>query len=149
MKRDQGFTLIEMLVAVGILTLLVVVMADGVTSNLRAAQYTRNSAQAKAYAQSVLEAYRSAWSEVDNYKLKAVPDLSGLPKLPAPYQSKAPLVRITDVALADAAGNDITLAKDTNIVQVRQVEVTVFRNSDSAVVLSTRISDPSARKRIK
>lgn len=149
MKRDQGFTLIEMLVAVGILALVVVVMADGVTSNLRAAQYTRNSAQAKAYAQSVLEAYRSAWSEVDNYKLKAVPDLSGLPELPAPYQSKAPLVRITDVALADAAGNDITLAKDTNIVQVRQVEVTVFRNSDSAVVLSTRISDPSARKRIK
>lgn len=149
MNRDQGFTLIEMLVAVGILAVVVVVMASGVTSNLRAAQYTRTSAQAKAYAQSVLEAYRSAWSEVDNYRLKSVPDLSGLPALPAPYQAKAPAVRITDVALVDAAGNDITTAKDTNIVQVRQVEVTVFRDTESAVVLSTRISDPSARKRIR
>lgn len=149
MNRDRGFTLIEVLVAVSILGLVVVVLSNGVISNLRATQYTRTSAGARAYAQSVLEAYRSAWSEVDNYKSKTTPDLSGLPALPEPYQDKTPVVKITDVPLKDAAGNDITKAKDTNIVQVRQVEITVFKSNAPAVVLSTRISDPSARKRIK
>lgn len=149
MNRDRGFTLIEVLVAVSILGLMAVVLSNGVISNLRATHYTRTSAGAKAYAQSVLEAYRSAWSEVDNYKNKTTPDLSGLPALPDPYRDKTPVVKITDVPLKDEAGNDITKAKDTNVVQVRQVEITIFKSSAPAVVLSTRISDPSARKRIK
>lgn len=147
MKRD-GFTLIEVLVAMSILALAVMILSNGVLSNLRAERETRAAAAARAYAQNALELFRNVWSDPVKYKAGVKPDFSGLPALPAEYLKKAPDLNATPVTLKDSTGNDITTTKD-GVVQVYQVDVIVYKGTTPAVRMSTRISDPSTRTRIK
>lgn len=146
---QRGFTLIEVLVATALLGLTVTMLSAGVTSNLKAVRDNRDNAAAKAYAQSMLEAYRSTWTESSKYIDKINPNFSTLPELPAAYKKTPPDVNITSVILTDAAGQDITKAKGKGYPQVMQVAVTIYKGTTPAVQLSTRISDPSERNKVK
>lgn len=148
---QQGFTLVETLVAVGILALVVAMVSQGIIGNLRASQETRENAAAKAYAQALLDAYRSVWSNPDNYVKSIEPDEAGLPSLPDNYKIKEPLVNISPVPLTSSSGADITNITNSAgpYPQIKEVKVTVYKGTAVSVTMSTRISDPSKRTKIK
>lgn len=150
-RTQQGFTLVETLVAVGILALVVAMVSQGIIGNLKASQETRENAAAKAYAQALLDAYRSVWSNPDNYVKSIEPDGAGLPSLPDTYKVKQPTANVLAVPLKSKSGADITNITTSvgTYPQIKEVKVTVYKGSAVAVTMSTRISDPSKRTKIK
>ncbi|MBF6593793.1 MAG: type II secretion system protein [Thermaceae bacterium] len=66
MRQAKGLTLIEVLVAVGIIAILAAVIFSGVMSSLQANRVSRYKTQADQCTQSVVERYRVFWNSTDS-----------------------------------------------------------------------------------
>lgn len=62
MKRQQGLTLLEVVVSIGVLTIILSALTVATLSSLNNSTYSRNQNQATQYAQSALEGVREAAS---------------------------------------------------------------------------------------
>lgn len=79
MIKFRGFTLVEVLIALAILTIILGVATASIGSSLQVSRQSRINAIASEYVQSVAERYRAHWSVPDNYNRGSrPPDLAAL-----------------------------------------------------------------------
>jgi len=86
MKKNNGQSLVEMVIAVGILVLVILALVAVTTVSVRNASFSRNQALATKYAQEAIEkvrAYReqNTW---ENFKNNCSSVISGI-SLPSPF----------------------------------------------------------------
>lgn len=79
MIKFRGFTLVEVLIALAILTIILGVATASIGSSLQVSRQSRINAIASEYVQSVAERYRAHWSVPANYNAGSrPPDLTAL-----------------------------------------------------------------------
>lgn len=72
-RESRGFTLVEVLVALAVLTIVLGVVAASIGSSLQISRQSRINAFASEYVQSVAERYRAHWSVPANYSAGSTP----------------------------------------------------------------------------
>lgn len=134
----RGFTLVEVLVALAILTVVLGVLASSFGSSLRMARESRQNAVATEYAQAVAELYRTHWSVPANFIAGTSPDLSAL---------NARLTAMGFSATVDATARlnpDGTAFTSSGQPPLRRVVISVFRGSELRTRLVVDVGNPNS-----
>jgi prepilin-type N-terminal cleavage/methylation domain-containing protein len=160
MKR-QGLTLVEIIVALAIFSIIMLAISGTIVSGLKLRKSNALESQALTYAASVLEQYKSFWSDFENYQCYDPDNPSGLshnPKCtedigqsfwpaipPVPAAFRDDLINIT-VACIERDGDVMSNAACTApgfIPELRRVSVTItdLQNKTRASLM-TEIGNP-------
>lgn len=67
-KRQAGLTLVEIIVAVGVFSIIMLALSGTIIQGLQVRRNNSAESQALAYAASVLEQYKNAWADFENFK---------------------------------------------------------------------------------
>ncbi len=133
----SGFSLVEVLVALAILTIVLGVVASSIGSSLQISRQSRINAYASEYVQSVVERYRAHWSVPANYSSGATPPgLSGL----ADKLSQANMT--ATINASQVINPDGTAFTGTGQPPLRRLVVEVRRGSEVRARVVTDIGNP-------
>ncbi|MGL4609123.1 MAG: PulJ/GspJ family protein [Trueperaceae bacterium] len=159
MKHSRGFTLVEVVVALGLFAIVSATISSLMISNLRTRQGSQKSLNAQQVAYAVIEQHRQHWSVLNNYDSS----ITGAQVIPvfnnAPYtQNIGVAITSIDVGYGclDANGTDRTDTSATSTdplrctlprPALRRVTVTVrdTQNNQTARLVS-EIGRPSAQR---
>lgn len=138
-RNMSGFTLVEVLVALAVLTLVLGAVAASIGSSLQVSRQSRINAIASEYVQSVTERYRTHWSVPANYTAGSTPpDLSAL-------ASKLASAGLTATINATQAINpDGTAFTGTGQPPLRRIVVEVRQGSNVRARVVTDIGNPQS-----
>jgi len=134
--RTKGLTLVEILVALAVLSITLAVFTASMGSSLDVGRRSRIDAIASEYAQSVLERYRVHWSNPAYFASGTRPDL------PADLQdrlSSAGLSASINTLPVNPNGSAFT---GTTAPPLRRVVVEVYRGGQLMTRLSGEIGNP-------
>lgn len=137
--KSSGFTLVEVLVALAVLTIVLGVVAASIGSSLQISRQSRINAFVSEYVQSVAERYRSHWSVPANYTAGSTPpDLAAL-------ASKIQSVNLTaTINAAQVINPDGTAFTGTGQPPLRRIVVEVRQGSNVRARLVTDIGNPQS-----
>lgn len=137
--RSAGLTLVEILVALAVLTIVLGVAAASIGSSLQASRQSRINAFASEYVQSVVERYRTHWSVPAHYTAGSTPpDLSVL-------ASKLHSANLTaTINAAQVINPDGTAFTGTGQPPLRRVVVEVRQGSSIRARVVTDIGNPQS-----
>lgn len=137
--KSSGFTLVEVLVALAVLTIVLGVVVASIGSSLQISRQSRINAFASEYVQSVAERYRSHWSVPANYTAGSTPpDLAAL-------ASKIQSVNLTaTINAAQVINPDGTAFTGTGQPPLRRIVVEVRQGSNVRARLVTDIGNPQS-----
>ncbi|MCS7059506.1 MAG: type II secretion system GspH family protein [Meiothermus sp.] len=139
MRGKEGFTLVEVLVALVILTLALGMVVGSFGSSLRIARESRLNALASEYAQAVAEHYRTHWSNPAHFASGSTPP--GLDALAG---------RLAGAGLSAQVEASLRLNPDGSAYTgsgqppLRRVVVTVRRGSEIRARVMADIGNPSS-----
>ncbi|WP_293913890.1 prepilin-type N-terminal cleavage/methylation domain-containing protein [Deinococcus sp.] len=146
MKTDQGFTLIETLVAIALTGVLIVIMSY-FSGSLLDTSKAKTSTVAQTFSRSYLDVLRTKWSVPNQYKTNSLPN----PTSPA-LEVKPPDGYSYTTQVQDANGAAIlnytysaTTAPQTNIVNdsiLKRVLLTVTTPNGQNLTFATQIVNP-------
>lgn len=137
--KSAGFTLVEVLVALAVLTIVMGVAAASIGSSLQISRQSRINAFASEYVQSVAERYRTHWSVPANYTAGSTP-----PNLAA-LASKIQSVNLTaTINAAQVINPDGTAFTGTGQPPLRRIVVEVRQGSNVRARLVTDIGNPQS-----
>ncbi len=136
-RKWTGFTLVEVLIALAVLTIVLGVVAASIGSSLQISRQSRINAFASEYVQSVAERYRAHWSVPANYSAGSTPpDLSAL-------ATKLQSANLTATINATQVINpDGTAFTGTGQPPLRRIVVEVRQGSNTRARLVTDIGNP-------
>jgi prepilin-type N-terminal cleavage/methylation domain-containing protein len=82
--RERGLTLVELIVAIAVFAIIMLALSGTIVNGLQVRRKNSAQAHAVAYANSVIEQYKSFWSDSDNYNKYGTPGhIPNIPLLPA------------------------------------------------------------------
>lgn len=152
MKRTQGFSLIELLIAVSVFSIIMIALSGLVVQGLRLRRVNELENQAQAYAAAVLERFKTYWSVRENYNsydadlgsATALEPLVGLPQAPAAFEAEGePPILYINTGCVELNG---TFTEDpcAETPPLRRVQI-VLTGSDGKVYsdLITEVGNPS------
>ena len=132
-EKRAGFTLIEVLVALSILSIIVVALSGMLTSSLQARQVSAERSTANRYAESLLNRYKGHWKKETNYVAASAPP--NIPPVPEGFDST--------IGLAIENRNyDGSVYTGTDAPDMRSLTVTLRRQGKVMANLSTEIGKP-------
>jgi prepilin-type N-terminal cleavage/methylation domain-containing protein len=119
--RQQGLTLVEIIVAIAIFSIIMLALSGTIVSGLQLRRDNTLESQALAYAASVLEQHKSFWADPKNYACYNPDSANGLggedcppavyaPALPPVPQAFANNLVTIDISCVDLAGNTVANA---------------------------------------
>lgn len=139
MIKFRGFTLVEVLIALAILTIILGVATASIGSSLQVGRQSRINAIASEYVQSVAERYRAHWSVPANYNAGSPPpDLAAL----ASKLTSANLSATIDAT--QKINPDGTRFTDRGQPPLRRVVVEVRQGSSTRARLVIDIGNPQS-----
>jgi prepilin-type N-terminal cleavage/methylation domain-containing protein len=133
--RTKGLTLVEILIALAVLSITLAVFTASMGSSLDVGRRSRIDAIASEYAQSVLERYRVHWSNPANFASERHPDLADLRN----RLSSAGLRASVNTLPVNPNGSAFT---GTTAPPLRRVVVEVYRGAQLMTRLSGEIGNP-------
>lgn len=137
--KRAGFTLVEVLVALAVLTIVLGVVAASIGSSLQISRQSRINAFASEYVQSVAERYRTHWSVPAYYTAGSTPpDLSALA---SKLQSAGLTATINAAQVINPDGTPFT---GTSQPPLRRIVVEVRQGSNLRARLVTDIGNPQS-----
>lgn len=139
MRRQDGFTLVEILVALSVLAIVVVATSALMVGTLNLSRTNKERAVLNTYTQAVLERYRNAWNDQQNFQTAAPPSLANLPTLPRAFTTRAPEVRFRWLR----ADRTEVPSSSSEVPALREVRVIVYRGTASAADVKTWIGNPA------
>ncbi len=138
-RESRGFTLVEVLVALAVLTIVLGVVAASIGSSLQISRQSRINAFASEYVQSVVERYRAHWSVPANYAAGSTPpDLSALA---SKLQSAGLTATINATQVINPDGTTFT---GTGQPPLRRIVLEVRQGSNVRARLVTDIGNPQS-----
>jgi prepilin-type N-terminal cleavage/methylation domain-containing protein len=160
MKR-QGLTLVEIIVALAIFSIIMLAVSGTIVSGLRLRKSNALESQALTYAASVLEQYKSFWSDFTNYQCynpysdeglsnnsKCIEDAGrkfwpAVPPVPAAFQDSPINITISCIDRSGTVISNTTCTAAGFIPELRRVSVTItdLQNKTRAS-LTTEIGNP-------
>ena len=157
--RTKGFSLIEVLVAIGIFAIIMVALSGLIVQGLRLRRVNELETQAQAYAAAVLERYKSYFTNegfYDNYSSElsgqaALQSLTAgdnndtsIPVLPAAFKDDPATLEIVTTCIG-IDGNDIAQANCApgNPPPLRRIQVTLSRDDRVYADLVTEVGNPA------
>jgi prepilin-type N-terminal cleavage/methylation domain-containing protein len=134
--RTKGLTLVEILIALAVLSVTLAIFTASMGSSLDVSRRSRIDAIASEYAQSVLERYRVHWSNPDNFARGRHPDL------PADLQNRLSSTGLHASINTLPVNPDGSAFTGTTAPPLRRVVVEVYRGSQLMTRLSGEIGNP-------
>ena len=134
--RTKGLTLVEILIALAVLSITLAVFTASMGSSLDVSRRSRIDTIASEYAQSVLERYRVHWSNPDNFARGRHPDL------PADLQNRLSSAGLRASISTLPVNPDGSAFTGTTAPPLRRVVVEVHRGSQLMTRLSGEIGNP-------
>ena len=136
MRRAKGLSLIEVIISVGILSVIITFVAVALSGGLRISRDNQLNAAANSYVQAVIEEIRGAWVKPENYSAAIVPNLTQFnSKLPTGFST--PVIDVTGQLNAD--GTNFT---GTGVPPMRRVVVSVSYGGRVRAKIDTRVGNP-------
>ena len=134
--RTKGLTLVEILIALAVLSITLAVFTASMGSSLDVSRRSRIDTIASEYAQSVLERYRVHWSNPANFA-------SGTrPNLPADLQNRLSSAGLRASISTLPVNPDGSAFTGTTAPPLRRVVVEVYRGNRLMTRLSGEIGNP-------
>jgi prepilin-type N-terminal cleavage/methylation domain-containing protein len=138
MKQNRGFTLVELLVALGIFAIVSASITALMTSGLRTRQVSQRTLNAQQVAYAIIEDHKNFWSVKDNYAIKTgATDQKLLPSWNTASYLQNVGVEVANIAVTygclDANGTDRTKAAALTTITTQ------------ADALNCSLSDPGLR----
>lgn len=137
--KQQGFSLIELLIAITVFSIVMLALSGLIVNGMKVRRGNETESQALAYANAVLERYKSFWISAQTYNSGIVLSDQQLPEKPQGFSV------VTAFHCIDLQGVIISPAAcSTMIPPLRRVEIEV-QNSEAKTVaqLSTEIGNPA------
>jgi prepilin-type N-terminal cleavage/methylation domain-containing protein len=135
--RTKGLTLVEILIALAVLSITLAVFTASMGSSLDVSRRSRIDAIASEYAQSVLERYRVHWSNPDNFARGRHPDL------PADLQNRLSSTGLrASISTPPPVNPDGSAFTGRTAPPLRRVVVEVYRGGQLMTRLSGEIGNP-------
>jgi len=134
--RTKGLTLVEILIALAVLSVTLAVFTASMGSSLDVGRRSRIDTIASEYAQSVLESYRVHWSNPANFASGTRPDL------PADLQNRLSSAGLRASISTLPVNPDGSAFTGTTAPPLRRVVVEVYRGSRLMTRLSGEIGNP-------
>ena len=134
--RTKGLTLVEILIALAVLSVTLAVFTASMGSSLDVGRRSRIDTIASEYAQSVLESYRVHWSNPANFASGTRPDL------PADLQDRLSSAGLSASISTLPVNPDGSAFTGTTAPPLRRVVVEVYRGSQLMTRLSGEIGNP-------
>lgn len=156
--RTKGFSLIEVLVAIGIFAIIMVALSGLIVQGLRLRRVNELETQAQAYAAAVLERYKSYFTNEEFYddyssELSGQAALDALntdgipvPNIPGSFDEEeqpATLEIITTCIDVDGSDMDQTECAPGNPPPLRRIQVRLSRDDRVYADLITEVGDPT------
>ncbi|MCA9840204.1 MAG: type II secretion system protein [Trueperaceae bacterium] len=139
-SRHAGFSLIELLIAVAVFSVVMLALSGILVNGLQLRRSNSNEIQALAYANTVLERYKSHWVESSNYSAGTLVNAAYLPSLPSGFSQQGPTFDCLD-----ELGNVIETATCVTMVPpLRRISL-VVKDADGEILanLVTEIGNPA------
>ncbi len=134
-----GFTLVEVLVALAVLTIVLGVVAASIGSSLQVSRQSRINAFASEYVQSVVERYRTHWSVPANYTAGSTP-----PNLSALADKLQSANLTANIDASQVINPDGTAFSGTGQPPLRRIVVEVRQGSNIRARIVTDIGNPQS-----
>jgi prepilin-type N-terminal cleavage/methylation domain-containing protein len=134
--RTKGLTLVEILIALAVLSITLAVFTASMGSSLDIGRRSRVDAIASEYAQSVLESYRVYWSNPANFAGGTRPNL------PADLQDRLSSAGLSASISTLPVNPDGSAFAGTTAPPLRRVVVEVYRGNRLMTRLSGEIGNP-------
>ena len=134
--RKEGLTLVEVLVAVAILSLVVVTLSGTLTSGLSLRRISLQTGTANRYAENVIDRYKSDWTRDTAYAAASAP--ANIPAPPAGFDGTV------GVAIENIEVNGTV--SSAAVPPIRRVTVTVTRDGAVKAKVTTEIGKPVDQK---
>ena len=139
-KKRAGLTLIEVLVALSILSIMVIALSGLMTSSLQARQVSVERSTANRYIESVLNRYKSTWTREVDYNSAANPP--NIPPVPAGFDTDIGL----DLSPYNADGTDYNDDTATGPPAIRRVQISLSKQGEVVASMATEIARPVVKK---
>jgi len=124
LKLKQGQTLVEVLVAVGVTTLLLVAMVAAVTRSLSNAQFSKNKSQAAKYVEEGLEVIRSIRDNSVNWQAFSTSYPEGVYKLNSQLALTANCTQADKISVSSIFSRCVDISDDG--AEKKIIKVTVY-----------------------
>ena len=154
-QRSNGFSLIELLVAISIFAIIMTALSGLIVQGLRLRRVNELESQAQAYAATVLERYKAYFSVNRNYDeyVNGLTDREALNdifsetsrgenlELPTAFEDEANLTVTT--WCIDVEGNEIADCTAETRPPLRRIRITLSNQDTVYADLFTEVGDPS------
>jgi prepilin-type N-terminal cleavage/methylation domain-containing protein len=138
--KKQGLTLVEIIVAIAVFSIIMLALSGTIVSGLRLRRENTLESQALTYAASVLEQYKSFWADGKNFRCYDPDSPAGLtrvecqtvpvrtywpntPPIPSSFQNDPISIDVSCVDLSGAVIDKTTCKVDKFIPPLRRVSI--------------------------
>jgi prepilin-type N-terminal cleavage/methylation domain-containing protein len=157
--KKQGLTLVEIIVAIAVFSIIMLALSGTIVSGLRLRRENTLESQALTYAASVLEQYKSFWADGENFRCYNPDSQFGLtrpgcdpakiywpntPPIPSSFQNDPISIDVSCADLSGAIINNATCKAGKFIPPLRRVTVSLKdQQGKSRANLVTEIGNPN------